>query len=170
VKANINISLLVLDLSSSFLPQQHSTPKTLLFLSKYQHLQGPQTSSQLFAFFTQTIHIMLVSFTHLVAILASVTLALSAGLPPVARTSSEITTSGSLSAPKANVAVARGEDIYSDDDFIGTPEEIYIKVKARRDSLGLDLPARSNSSLEARDQVSSPPFLLLKSLFSFSDL
>jgi hypothetical protein len=67
-------------------------------------------------------------------ILALVILAFSPGLTPVARSFSEAAASGSLSTSKTNV-VGRHED----SDFIGTPEEIYVKVKARRDSLGLDL-------------------------------
>lgn len=68
------------------------------------------------------------------SILASATLALSADLPPIVRSSSEVAVSGSLSTSNTNV-VGRHED----SELIDAPEEIYVKVGDRRDSLGLDL-------------------------------
>ena len=76
-------------------------------------------------------------------IFSLVTLVSAAGPLPAAR--SELATSGS----DASSTVA--QSVFSDgSDFIGTPEEIYQKVKARRDSLGL---FNHTTTLEARNKV-----------------
>ena len=82
-----------------------------------------------------------------------VTLVSAAGPPPAAR--SELATSGS----DASSTVAQG--VFSDgSDFTGTPEEIYQKVKARRDSLGL---FNHTTTLKARNKVRILIFLPLQS-------
>ena len=65
--------------------------------------------------------------------------------------------SRSLSS-SSNLAGSVSDAVYANDDFVGTPEEIYIKVKARYDSV---------VSLEKRNQVSCfrfPSLPLLSSL------
>ena len=86
-------------------------------------------------------------------IFSLVTLVSAAGPLPAAR--SELATSGS----DASSTVAQG--VFSDgSDFIGTPEEIYQKVKARRDSLGL---FNHTTTLEARNKVHTLIALLFQS-------
>ncbi|PMD63035.1 uncharacterized protein K444DRAFT_627880 [Hyaloscypha bicolor E] len=100
---------------------------------------------------------MSVTLTHVVAALASVTVVLSSAIPEVG--GSDVAVSGRFSLPPPPATHAdeaagsditagsefahfglssAGTEVYHDDEFVGTPEEIYAKVNARLASLGLE--------------------------------
>jgi hypothetical protein len=99
---------------------------------------------------------MRVTLTHVVAALASVTVVLSSAIPKVSGSNVAVSSTFSLLPPPtthtdevvgsditagsefANFGLSSAStEVYHDDDFIGTPEEIYAKVYTCLASLGL---------------------------------